>query len=127
MSPRAWRWIAVSALFALIGVSLALVFAAPAAAPGRGLPPGAALAIGKVVVLAIVLWQVRNANVYAMQWSSMLILLFVAEGTVRATSDPQPSAAWGCAEAVLASIFFVAVLAFLRPLKQAAKHRPGNP
>jgi len=128
MSPRAWRWIAVALLVALIGVSLALALVPAAAAPSgtavRGLPPGVALAIGKVFVLAIVLWQVRNANVYAMQWSSMLILLFVAEGVVRAASDPQPSAAWGGVETACATLYFVAVLAILRPLKQAAKHRP---
>jgi uncharacterized membrane protein len=124
MNARALRWIAGAALVALIGVSAALVVMAPSGAAVQGLPPGVALAIGKVFVLAIMLRQVRNANVYAMQWSSMLILLFFAEGAVRAASDPQPTAAWGGVEAACATLFFVAVLAILRPLKQAAKHRP---
>jgi uncharacterized membrane protein len=62
-----------------------------------------------------------------MQWSSMFILLFIAEGTVRAMSDPQPSAALGCVETALAAIYFATVLAILRPLKQQAKKKPAAP
>ncbi|MFM8338846.1 MAG: DUF2069 domain-containing protein, partial [Fluviibacter sp.] len=49
---------------------------------------------------------------YAYQWSSLLILLYVCEGLVRATSDTGLSQSLGIIETVLATVFFVSVLAF---------------
>ena len=114
-----------ASLVVLFVVSLAFVFvsAAPVQRGLTGLPPGLVLAVGKLIVLGLVLRRVRDANVYSMQWSSMCILLFVAEGVVRATSDPHPSAGLGIVEAVAASVYFVAVLAFLRPIKGQAKRQ----
>jgi uncharacterized membrane protein len=125
MSARLLSSIAIASLVALMIVSLAFVVASAIGAVGT--PPGLVLAIVKVGVLAFVLKRVWDANVYSMQWSSMLILLFIAEGTVRAMSDPQPSAALGCVETALATIYFATVLAILRPLKQQAKKKPAAP
>ena len=116
MNPRLLQRIAMASLIALILLSIA--FAWPSV-PGTA--SGATLAILKIVTLAFVLVRIRRADVYAMQWSSMLILLFVAEGVVRAMSDPQPSAALGGIEAVAAGTFFFAMLAYLRPLKKASR------
>ncbi len=112
-----------ASLAALMAVSLAFVFIAVVTAgrPVPGLPPGIALAVVKLIALGLVMRRVRNANVYSMQWSSMFILLFIAEGTVRASSDPYPAAPLGLAEAVVAAIYFVAVLAYLRPIKNQAR------
>jgi uncharacterized membrane protein len=116
--------LAPAALMSLAGlaiVSFAFVVVQPGWWAGRGLPPGLALACAKVVVLAIVFRHVRNANVYGMQWSSMLILLFVAEAAVRAMSDPRPSSTIGWIEGLLALSYFGSVLGILRPLKQQAR------
>ena len=116
MSSNLLQRVAVASLIALMGLSLAF-----ALVPVGGVRTGAMLALIKILVLAFVFKRVWRADVYAMQWSSMFILLFVAEGVVRATSDPQPSALLGGIEAVVASLYFVAVLAYLRPLKKAAR------
>ncbi len=100
----------------MVGVSVAF-----AAVPPRGAGSGYVLAIAKVAVLAFLFVRMKTLDVYTMQWSSMLILLFMAEGTVRAMGDPQPSAGLGALEAVISTVYFVAVLAYLRPLKRIAK------
>jgi len=115
MSPRGLIGIAMAAVGALMVLSAAF-----SQLPAAGATPGYALALVKLVVLGFVLKRVHDRNVYTMQWSSMFILLFMAEGLVRAMSDPQPSAALGVVEAVASVVFFVAVLAFLRPVKKAA-------
>lgn len=79
------------------------------------------LALIKLVTLGFVVKRIWRADVYAMQWSSMLILLFVAEGIVRAMSDPEPSAALGGIEAAVAACYFFTVLVYLRPLKKASR------
>ncbi len=117
MSPRGLIGVAMGSLGALM-----LLSAAFSQVTAAGVSPGYALAFAKLLVLAFVLKRVHERNVYTMQWSSMFILLFMAEGLVRATSDPQPSAALGTLEAVASVVFFVAVLAFLRPFKKAAVH-----
>lgn len=120
MSPRAFRSAALVGLVVLTGLSAAF-----ALVPVVGMPHGYLLALVKILVLAFLFSRVVAVHVYTMQWSSMLILLFMAEGTVRAMSDPQPVAALGALEAVAATAYFVAVLAYLRPLKKAAK-RPKD-
>ena len=115
MTPRALIGVAMASLGALMVLSAAF-----SQLPAAGASPGYALAFVKLVVLGFVLKRVHDRNVYTMQWSSMFILLFMAEGLVRATSDPQPSAALGTLEAIVSVVFFVAVLAFLRPVKKAA-------
>jgi uncharacterized membrane protein len=124
-TPRARRLLLTmqASLAALMAVSLSFVFVSvvPAGREVSGFPPGIALAVVKLIALGIVLRRVRDTNVYSMQWSSMFILLFIAEGTVRASSDPQPGALLGLAESVVAAIYFAAVLMFLRPLKKQAR------
>ena len=115
MTPRTLIAIAMAALGALMVLSVALSLV-PAS-------PGYVLALVKLVVLGFLLKRVHDRNVYTMQWSSMFILLFLAEGLVRATSDPQPSAALGTLEACASTAYFVAVLAFLRPIKKAAAQK----
>lgn len=109
---------AVAALAVLALASVALPLAAPA-----GAPKGLMLACAKLVVLAFVMARALRRDVYMMQWSSMGILLFVAEGAVRVASDP-PATAWLGGVALLASAaYFAAVLVWLRPLKKAARAR----
>ena len=85
------------------------------------LRPGGSWLVLKVIPLLFPLIGVLKRDVYTMQWSSMLILLYFTEGIVRATSDRGPSVmlAWG--EVALSCLFFFCVLAYLRPYKRAAK------
>jgi uncharacterized membrane protein len=135
MNARLLPRTALASLCALMLVSLAFVFVSPvvptlvSAVPvvaAHRLPPGLMLAVVKVGLLVLVFNRVWNVNVYSLQWSSMFILLFIAEGTVRAASDPQPSATLGLAEAIVATIYFAAVLAILRPVKRQARRRDAD-
>jgi uncharacterized membrane protein len=85
------------------------------------LRPGGSWLVLKVLPLLLPLRGVLRRNLYTMQWSSMLILLYFMEGIVRATSDTGLSAALGWAEVALTSVFFFCSLIFLRPYKKAAK------
>ncbi len=116
-----------ASLAALMLTSLAFAFVAVAGRDAGGFPPGVALAVVKLSVLGFVLKRVRDANVYSMQWSSMFILLLFAEGTVRAASDPHATALLGLVEAILSAVYFVAVLAFLGPIKKQARSDRASP
>jgi uncharacterized membrane protein len=85
------------------------------------LRPGGSWMVLKVLPLLVPLRGVLKRNIYTMQWSSMLILLYFAEGIVRATSDMGLSATLGWIEAALVSVFFFCTILYLRPYKQAAK------
>jgi uncharacterized membrane protein len=88
------------------------------------LRPGGSWLVLKVVPLLLPLRGVLKRDIYTMQWSSMLILLYLAEGLVRATSD---SSAWsralGWAETALVMIYFFCTICYLHPYKKAAKNR----
>jgi uncharacterized membrane protein len=123
VTPRTYLRLALGGLAVLVVVSIALAWPSRAAGHDVGLPPGVVLALVKVAALGFVFKRVKDAHVYSLQWSSMFILLFFAEGIVRATSDPQPSAALGALEAAAAASAFAAILAYLRPIKNQAKTR----
>ena len=84
-------------------------------------PGGSWLAL-KAVPLLIPLGGVIKRDIYTLQWSSMVILLYFTEGVVRAWSDKLPLSqfmAWG--EIALVCVYFVCALLYLRPYKKAAK------
>lgn len=85
------------------------------------LRPGGSWLVLKVIPLLLPLRGILKRDLYTMQWSSLLILLYLAEGLVRATSDRGFSATLGWVETGLGAVFFVCVLLYLRPYKQAAK------
>lgn len=111
---RAWIAIALAALVIVAIASLAIPFASQ---PSSGL----VLAIVKIVVLAFVFVRVLARDAYALQWSSMLILAYFAEGVVRAMSDGSATASYGTIAAAGSILYFAATLALLRPLKKAAR------
>lgn len=88
-------------------------------------PHGSALVL-KVVPLLFAWRGVWRRDTYTMQWSSMLILAYLAEGVVRAMSDPRPSATLGAIEIVLTLIYFGATLLWLAPLKRAARRHAAK-
>ena len=112
------RFFAVGAAAALVALILLGVAWELVLAPLR--PNGSWLVL-KVVPLLFPLRGVLKRNIYTMQWASMLILLYFAEGIVRATSDTGLSATLGWIEAGLATVFFLCSVLYLRPFKQAAK------
>lgn len=85
------------------------------------LRPGGSWLVLKVLPLLLPLRGILKRDLYTMQWSSMLILLYFAEGIVRATSDKGLSATLGWVEVALTCIFFACTILYLRPFKKAAK------
>lgn len=85
------------------------------------LAPGSWKLALKVVPLLVPLAGVIRRDLYTLQWSAMLILLYFAEGIVRATSDRGFSSTLAWIEVVLTTLYFVCALIYLRPYKQAAR------
>ncbi|MFL6659574.1 MAG: DUF2069 domain-containing protein [Massilia sp.] len=84
-------------------------------------PGGSWLAL-KAVPLLIPLVGVIKRDIYTLQWSSMVILLYFTEGAVRAWSDRSGvSQLMAGGEIALVCIYFVCALLYLRPYKKAAK------
>ncbi|BCQ52542.1 DUF2069 domain-containing protein [Burkholderia gladioli] len=106
---------AAGCLVALIALSIAWeLWLAP-------LRPGGSALMLKAVPLALMLPGVWRRSVYTLQWASMLILLYVAEGVVRGMTDGGLSARLGWLELLLAAGFFAAALAYVAPFKRAAR------
>lgn len=106
---------AVVSLVCLIGLCIAWE---TVLAPLR--PGGSWLAL-KALPLLFPLRGVLKRDVYTLQWASMLILLYFAEGIVRATTEPGLSSILAWIEVALSVAFFISTLCFLRPYKKAAK------
>lgn len=106
---------AIASLAALVVLSLAWeLWLAP-------LRPGAwALAL-KALPLACALPGVAKRNVYTLQWASMLVLLYFAEGIVRGMTDAGLSARLAWLETLMSLTFFVCALAYVAPFKRAAR------
>jgi uncharacterized membrane protein len=85
------------------------------------LRPGGSWLVLKVLPLLLPLVGILKRDVYTMQWSSMLILIYFTEGIVRATSDKGLSATLAWIEVALVCVFFFCILSFLRPIKRTAK------
>lgn len=84
--------------------------------------PGGSLLALKAVPLLLPLIGAIKRDIYTLQWSSMVILLYFAEGVVRGYSDTNPLSqvmAWG--EAAIVIVYFMCSILFLRPYKKAAK------
>lgn len=102
-------WIAACALLiALILLDLAweLVLA-----PVR---PGGSWLVLKVLPLLLPLFGVLRARRYTLQWSTLLIWLYAAEGAARAWTDTGRSAQLAATELALCVAYFTAVVAYLK-------------
>lgn len=106
---------AIASLIALIALCIAWEMVL---APLR---PGGSWLVLKALPLLLPLKGILKRDVYTLQWASMLILLYFAEGIVRATTETGTSSVLGWAEVALTVIFFVSTLCYLRPYKKAAK------
>lgn len=85
------------------------------------LRPGGSWLVLKVLPLLLPLRGVLKRDLYTMQWSSMLIMLYLTEGIVRGSSDKGLSSTLGWIEAALVCVFFFCTIFYLRPFKKAAK------
>lgn len=115
-NQKIFHWGAVASMALLI---VWLVAWETVVAPLR--PGGTLLALKALPLLLPLIGAIRR-DIYTLQWSSMVILLYFAEGVVRAYSDTAPLSAlmaWG--EALIVIVYFVCTLLFLRPYKKAAR------
>lgn len=78
------------------------------------LRPGGSWLVLKVLPLLWIAPGILRGRLYTFRASTMLILAYFAEGTVRAWSDTGLSAMLALAEIVLASLFFVLAIAHVR-------------
>jgi uncharacterized membrane protein len=86
------------------------------------LHPGGSLLVLKALPLLVPLRGVVKRDLYTLQWSSMVILLYFAEGVVRAWSDrDELSRFMAMGEVVLVCVYFACALLYLRPYKKAAQ------
>jgi len=85
------------------------------------LRPGGSWMVLKVVPLLLPLRGILKRDIYTLQWSSMLILIYLAEGAVRAYVDSGLSVTLAYIEIALVCIFFLCTLLYLQPYKKAAK------
>lgn len=106
---------ALASLLALIALSLGWELWLAPLRPG-----GSALAL-KALPLAFALRGTFRRSVYTLQWASMLVLLYLAEGIVRGMTDGGLSARLGWFEALLSLVFFACALAYVAPFKRAAR------
>ena len=76
--------------------------------------PGGTLLVVKAVPLLLPLFGILRGKLYTYQWSSMLILLYLSEGAVRAWSDSGLSAALAAVEAALSVVFYFSAVFYVR-------------
>ena len=109
---RALRLGAGSSLIALI--FLCLVWETMLAP----LKPGGSLLMLKAVPLLLPLFGILKGRRYTYQWSSMFILFYFTEGTVRAWSDTGVSAKLAMIEVLLSLIFFICTIFYAKLTRQ---------
>ena len=86
------------------------------------LRPGGSWLILKSVPLLFAIPGIWQGKVYTMQWASMLILIYITEGLVRILE--KGANFWlALLEIILATIGFVCLLMYLKPIKKEAKAR----
>ena len=102
------RLAASASLVALIALCLAWeLWLAP-------LRPGGSLLALKAAPLALPLPGILSGRRYTYQWSSMLVLLWLAEGVVRAWSESGAARQCAGAEIALSLLFFAAAVSYAR-------------
>jgi uncharacterized membrane protein len=102
------RLLASASLIALIALCLAWeLWLAP-------LRAGGSLVALKALPLALALRGILGGRRYTYQWSSMLILAYLAEGATRTWSDTGVSQQLAVVEIVMSAVFFASAVSYAR-------------
>ena len=105
--------LAVACLVALIFLGVAWeLFLAP-------IKPGGSWLVLKVLPLMAALPGVLHGRRYTVQWSTLAIWFYAAEGATRAYTDLGVGAGLALAEFALALAYFAAAVAWLRAMPRA--------
>lgn len=80
--------------------------------------PGGSWLVLKVLPLMAALFGVLHGKRYTYQWTTLLIWLYVAEGSTRAFTDGGLSARLGFLEAVLGVAYFAAAVLHVRSARR---------
>ena len=108
------RVVAAFSLIALIALCVAWeMWLAP-------LKTGGSLMALKALPLALALGGILKGSRYTYQWSSMLILAYLAEGVTRAWAEGGASRSLAAVEIVLSAAFFAAAVSYARLTRAAA-------
>ena len=107
----------LAATLALVALALLCLLWELWLAPLR--PGGSFLAL-KALPLALPLGGILRGRRYTYQWSSMLILAYLAEGVTRAWSERGASQLLAGAEIALSVAFFAAAVAYARLTRATA-------
>lgn len=86
-------------------------------------PGGSAMAL-KVIPLLFALLGTLRGRRYTYQWASLLSLIYIAEGLVRAGSDTPPSSTLALVEIALATVWFALCLAYARLTRSSVTAAP---
>lgn len=78
------------------------------------LKPNGSLLILKALPLLLPLFGILKGKRYTYQWASMFILLYFAEGVVRAWTDTGLSTKLALIEVVLSLIFFICAIFYAK-------------
>jgi len=84
------------------------------------LRPGGSFLALKALPLALPLAGIARGQRYTYQWSSLLVLAYLAEGATRAWSDAGLSQQLAVAEMALSAIFFTAAISYARLTRAVA-------
>ena len=76
--------------------------------------PGGSLLALKALPLLLPLFGTLRGSRYTNQWASMFILIYLAEGSVRAFSDHDLSRYLACVEIALSLTFFTSAVCYAR-------------
>lgn len=118
LPPSPLRHFVTACFLALIVLGLAWeLWLAP-------LRPGAWLLSLKVAPLVLALPTLAAGRLRTFQWWSMLILFYLAEGLVRATSDAPAAARLAWLETILAATAFTAIVWLVHRFRRSADRAP---
>ena len=84
------------------------------------LRPGGSFLALKALPLVLPLPGILRGKRYSYQWSSMLVLAYLAEGVMRAWSDAGLSRQLAIVEIALSLVFFAATVGYARLTRTAA-------
>ena len=90
------------------------------------LKPGGSWLVLKTLPLLAPLFGILHSRRYTHQWASMLILAYLTEGVVRATTDTGMMQVLAGIEVFLATVFFVATVLYARSTRPSLDAKVGD-